>query len=319
VVSTLSWIGWLAARDMRQVRATGVAIVLLGASGGILAASAPAAIAFVGVAGIGAALAYELPVAVALAAIGPVANLISAAVQHSTYVTVAGSTATALGGLVIGVARRQAEERATQQAMVTVERERAELLAERNRLGREIHDVLAHTLGAVSVQIEALDAVIDTDSSAQLHDRVQATRRLVTQGLSEVRRAVSALRDDTPPLAQQLKEVCETSGAELVVTGTPRTLTAHVALALLRIAQEGLTNAAKHAPGGRATVTLAFTPGAATLSVDNEVGHGGVHPHAGSGGGFGLQGMRERVLLLGGELEAGPAGPGWSVQATLPA
>jgi signal transduction histidine kinase len=92
-----------------------------------------------------------------------------------------------------------------------------------------------------------------------------------------------------------------------------------VSLALYRIAQESLTNAAKHAPGATGTVELAFIPGAIRLTVTNGPSTDGPSGLATDGGGYGLQGMRERVLLLGGELEAGPTAHGWLVRAKLPA
>jgi len=321
-----SWVGWLVAQDRGRPVVTAGALVVLAAAGGTLAPIAPAAIAFAVVAGVGAAMAFELPLAVMLVAVAPVAQLISASVQHRSLVPVGGCVAAALGGLTIGLARRQAQLRTEQLALVRVERERAELehdraelLGERNRLAREIHDVLAHTLGAVSVQIEALDSVVDSQDAEQLHARVQSTRRLVTQGLDEARRAISALRDDAPPLVQQLKELCAGSDAELSTAGEVRPLTPHVSLALFRIAQEALTNAAKHAPGAPVSVSLQFSPGAVSLGVANGRGSGQAAALGASGGGYGLQGMRERVLLLGGTVETGPSGEGWLVVATVPA
>jgi signal transduction histidine kinase len=105
----------------------------------------------------------------------------------------------------------------------------------------------------------------------------------------------------------------------LTFAGEARPVTPHVSLALFRIAQESLTNATKHAPGAAAAVTVHFIPGAVTLQVRNERGGDVASPVATSGGGYGLQGMRERVLLLGGTLEAGPTDDGWLVDATLPA
>ena len=93
-------------------------------------------------------------------------------------------------------------------------------------------------------------------------------------------------------------------------------------MALYRVAQEALTNVAKHAPGAPTEVDLAFVDGQVRLAVRN--GPGG-HPSNGSGklhrsgAGYGLQGIRERVLLLGGQVEAGPAGDGWQVEAEVPA
>jgi signal transduction histidine kinase len=326
VVAVTAWIGWLVARAEDRKVATGTALVCLGAAGGALAPIAPAAIAFSAVAGVGAAMAFDLPVAVMFGAAGPAAHLVAAAAYGHSFTPVAGSAAAAMGGLVIGTSRRQVHEQAEQKAQVAVERERAsvehdraELLAERNRLAREIHDVLAHTLGALSVQLEALNSGVGTEDSQQLHEGLGQTRRLVTEGLREARRAVTALRDDAAPLPEQLKELCTESGAELSIIGAYRALTPHVALALYRIAQEALTNATKHAPGAPVSVELAFTPGAVRIVVVNAEPVGPSRADTGDGGGYGLQGMRERVLLLGGVFDAGPSAPGWRVEAKLPA
>jgi signal transduction histidine kinase len=321
-----SWVSWLVNRDRGNQTLTAVSLICLAVAGGILAPIAPAAIAVAAVVGVGAAMAFNPPVALGLVAVGPLTHLIAATIDHRSLVVVTGSAAAALGGIVIGVSRRQSQLRTEQLALVTLERqraevehERAELLGERNRLAREIHDVLAHTLGAVSVQVAALDAVIDRESSEAVHARLQDTRRLVVQGLDEARRAVSALRDDAPALAEQLKELCARMDVPLTLAGETRPVTPHVALALFRIAQESLTNASKHAPGAAANVSVHFTPGAVSLQVRNERGHDVASPLATTGGGYGLQGMRERVLLLGGTLEAGPTDDGWLVEATLPA
>jgi signal transduction histidine kinase len=325
-VVVVSWGAWLMGRDRGNTVLTMAGLVSLAVAGGALAPIAPVAIAVAAVVGVGASMAFNLPVALGLAAIAPLTDLIAAAIGHRSLVVVTATVAAALGGLVMGFSRRQSQARVEQVALVTLERERAEvehqraeLLGERNRLAREIHDVLAHTLGAVSVQIGALDAVVDTETSEAIHARLQDTRHLVVQGLDEARRAVSALRDDAPALTEQLKELCAGGGVPLHIAGEARPLTAHVSLALFRIAQESLTNASKHAPGSPVAVTITFTPGAVSLQVGNDRGRSEVSPLAGTGGGYGLQGMRERVLLLGGTLEAGPTDDGWLVDATLPA
>jgi signal transduction histidine kinase len=195
-------------------------------------------------------------------------------------------------------------------------------LAERNRIGREIHDVLAHSLGALSVQLEAADALLENGAdAAAVRPLLQQARRFSVEGLSETRAAVHALRDEPVALAEQLTALAQADGAELTVTGTSRSLPPDAALALYRAAQEALSNARKHAPG--AAVSLCLTFGAATtvLLVTN-----GPSPAternadlSRSGSGFGLRGMRERVELLGGEVRAESHEQGFTLRVAVPA
>ncbi|HTW10153.1 MAG TPA: histidine kinase, partial [Acidimicrobiales bacterium] len=207
-----------------------------------------------------------------------------------------------------------------EKAHTEVERARAEILAERNRLAREIHDVLAHTLAALSVQLEALSAVADTEGApAPVVAQLDQTRQLVREGLEEARGAVRALRDDVPALVDQLGALCAQWGAKLAVTGQPRAIPADASVALYRVAQEAFTNAAKHAPGAVVRVDVSFEPRSVGLSVHNSVSLAEERPLSNTGGGFGLQGIRERVMLVGGAVDAGPAAGGWRVQARVPA
>jgi signal transduction histidine kinase len=173
-IVVVSWVAWLVNRDRGNRLLTAVSLICLAVAGGILAPLAPAAMAVAAVAGVGAAMAFSPPVALSVAAVGPLTHLTAAALDHRSLVLATGSAAAALGGIVIGVSRRQSQLRLEQAALVTLERQRAEveheradLLGERNRLAREIHDVLAHTLGAVSVQVAALDAVVDSERPAR--------------------------------------------------------------------------------------------------------------------------------------------------------
>lgn len=319
-----AWFFWSTGRGPKRAQA--VAFVWLGAAGGATAVFAPLALAFVGSAALGAAMALELPVALGTAVVGPAVLGVVALVEGSSVTLVLGGVAASLAGLVLGVGRRQNAERAAQAALVAVEHERAEVeheraevLAERNRLAREVHDILAHTLGALSVQLEALDAQLGSlpEAPGFLRQGLQRTKSLAADGLVEARRAVRALRDDAPPLGDQLVKLCELRGAELVVSGAPRDLPPEATLALYRAAQESLTNAAKHAPGAPVVLRLCFDASSVSLAVENEPG---IAPSelAHTGGGYGIDGIRERVRLLGGDVAAGPSGQGWRVEARLP-
>jgi signal transduction histidine kinase len=163
----------------------------------------------------------------------------------------------------------------------------------------------------------------DLERAVDLLNRAQRT---AAEGLAETRRALQALRSDTPPLADALDEL----GSEhqrhyltpvtLEVSGRPRPLTPDASLALTRAAQESLINAAKHAPRQPVLVRLDFTGRPATLTVLNPLATGdSTQPWLETAnGGYGLDGMRERLRLIGGSLEARAADGNWVVTAQVP-
>jgi signal transduction histidine kinase len=233
------------------------------------------------------------------------------------------------GRLVLGY-QVQAEQAAALLAnaeQLRTEQSRAAALDERNRIAREIHDVLAHSLGSLGVQIQAARAVLtDLDDPERAVDLLDRAKRSAAEGLAETRRALQALRSDTPPLAAALDEL----GAEhrrhystpvtLEVSGRPRPLSPDASLALTRAAQESLVNAAKHAPRQPVLVRLDFTGEPTTLTVLNALASGDSAPPRlqTANGGYGLAGMRERLLLIGGSLEARAADGNWVVTARVP-
>lgn len=211
------------------------------------------------------------------------------------------------------VQARQTEQLLEQTRLAQSEHARAATLEERGRIARDLHDVLAHSLGALSVQLEVAEALLEErgDTAGAL-ERVRRSRRLAVQGLTEARNAVAALRADAVPelpaaLAGQAEQHEKDHGTavQLTVTGHPRKLDSAVTVALLGAAREALTNAAKHAPGQTVEMRL----DGVRLSVRNK----GVT----SGEGFGLTGMRERLALVGGTLTAGPDGDDWLVVAEV--
>ncbi|MFD3589331.1 sensor histidine kinase [Streptomyces sp. NPDC058683] len=242
---------------------------------------------------------------------------------------IVGWTAMLVAGHLAATTRRslriqqaQAEELLAQNQRMQQERERAAELGERTRIAREIHDVLAHSLGALAVQLDVTDSLLTAEPprTEQAVERVRKARRLAVDGLTETRRAIEALRADTPPLPDALRTlVADQDTATLHVRGTPRTLTAEVTLALLRVAQEALANAAKHAHGRPVAMALRYDADTVGLVVTSGTG-GPDGPFAavpGVSGGYGLAGMRERLLLIGGDLTAGPVDGGWRVHAEV--
>nr|WP_246596834.1 histidine kinase [Streptomyces aurantiacus] len=200
---------------------------------------------------------------------------------------------------------------------------RTAVLTERGRIARDVHDVLAHSLAGINMQLELADALLDTGDLGKVREANDKAHSMVKESLKQAQWTVYALREDALPLLDSLTAMVESSGHRdaLTVTGTVRELSAQVTQNLLRIAQEALTNAARHAPGADARVELTFDAASTTLRILNGPAAGEVT--AGVGSGMGLIGMRERVALLGGTMTAGPVteGPdqgGWQVEAVIP-
>ncbi|MFF0449267.1 sensor histidine kinase [Streptomyces sp. NPDC004609] len=243
---------------------------------------------------------------------------------------VLGTVITAAGMLLGGCTLRQdAEARGAGFRLLAQERaaRRAEAvsaaLAERARIAREIHDVLAHSLSAQLVHLEAARIQIERGPEGpfrdQILERVVAARGMAREGLAETRQALSALRGEMVPVEDYLREIAAEDGAETVVAGERRPLPAEASQAVRRVAQEALTNARKHAPGARVRMTFAYEEGGVTLEVRNWGTTASGGELGASGSGYGLLGMRERAELLGGALEAGPEGEGFMVRLRVQA
>lgn len=328
IAATAGWIGWLAGRGRDVPTVAVVSIATFGLAGGALSVFTSLGLVFVGVSALGATMAWEPREAVWVALSGPSAMAVSLAVTGKSVAYLGAGASAVLAGGAMGFSRRQSLQGAAREAEVQVsearadaERARAELLAGRNHMARELHDVLAHTLSALSLQLEALDAVVTSGGDAR--DQLDLVKRLVRDGLDEARGAVRALREDSPSLEDALAALAKDRGAALEVSGQPRRVTPEVGLALYRVAQEALTNVIKHAPGALAEMTLEFADGSVSLAVVDEYSTvpTDVHrsPLSETGGGYGIQGIKERILLLGGRVDAGPTGNGWRVHAEVPA
>lgn len=197
---------------------------------------------------------------------------------------------------------------------------------ERERIARELHDIVSHGLSAMVVQAAAAAELVDRSPEAAR----QAMHEVQTTGaaaMTEMRHMLGLMRgDDALGRRPQpaLDDVHELVAAEqsagrsvnLTVRGTPRELPRGLALSLFRIVQESLTNVRKHANGSRCKVTIAYT----STGVEVDIVDDGVGPSAPTDPGFGIIGMRERARLYGGSLDAGPRSPegGWIVRATFP-
>ena len=205
----------------------------------------------------------------------------------------------------------------------------AAVAAERARLARELHDIIAHCVSVMVVQAGAAEEIIDRQP-----DRArEALRAVGTSGraaLADLRTLLGLLRDGelAPALAPQpgigdlgtLAAQVRAAGlpVHLSVEGEPYDLPPGIGLAVFRIVQEGLTNTLKHAGAAQATVVVRYLPGSLQVSVTDD--GRGISDAGQEGTGHGVPGMRERVSLYGGELQAGPLpGSGYQLLARLPA
>ncbi|MFI5824083.1 sensor histidine kinase [Streptomyces rishiriensis] len=220
-------------------------------------------------------------------------------------------------------AAEAARLRAEQTALLA-EADRAQAVtAERARMAREFHDMVANHLSAIAIHSTAALSLDDPDTSRQA---LTVIRENSVAGLAEMRRLIGILRDgsgDREPAAaptldglRALVDGARANGLDVSLDADHGTVPAPVEFAAYRIVQESLTNALKHACPGRVTVRLVQRDGALDLRVRSPYGHRG-GPRA-PGSGAGLVGMRERAALLGGTFAAGPEGSRWTVHAVLP-
>jgi signal transduction histidine kinase len=192
----------------------------------------------------------------------------------------------------------------------------AAALEERGRIAREMHDVLAHSLAGLSLQLQAVRAVAGRQGvGPAVLEPLDRAAELARTGVDEAKAAVSALRD-TPPLGlDDLPLLIERfpGDATLVTTGSPLAVDPVLGHALYRAVQESLTNAARYAPGSPVRVELSWEPSGPVIAITDEGPAPGHLPEP-SGGGYGLRGMQERLAAAGGQQTAGPFGDGWRVQ-----
>jgi signal transduction histidine kinase len=339
-VCAVAWIGWILSDGRDQLMTWSLAV--MGGAGGVLAGLSPN----------GPAVAVGC-----VATFSAGARLSTAASLGVTAETVAGFLATGLvtgvptaellgyawafiGLWTVALTRNEFLVRAVQAERTLAETRRvreaetqAAAYAERTRIARDLHDVLAHSLAAVSVNLQAAEGLLASGTlpadNPELAKAIQCISRagtLTRDGLAAAKRAVLALRDDAGPLSDRLASLAEqyrTAGDPAVtfeVSGEGRQVPAEVSQAVYRTAQEALTNARKHAPGQPVTIRLGYEPSEVTLTVVNPIpplrAQG---PLAGTGAGFGLVGLTERAALAGGTFEAGPDAGSWRVNLRIPA
>jgi signal transduction histidine kinase len=205
----------------------------------------------------------------------------------------------------------------------------AAALAERTRIAGELHDVLAHSLSALAIQLQGARKLAGREQVSEgLRATIERSAELTKAGLADARQAVGALRGDRLPTLDQLSALVEDfrrdtgADATLRIDGTCRALPAEASLALFRGAQEALTNISRYAPGAATCVVVSYRPDRTVVTVED---HAGPAPRprsallAEAGGGHGLTAMRERAQRAGGTARAGPTADGWLVELEVPA
>ncbi len=264
--------------------------------------------------------------------------------KAGTQVAVAGTIQTMLSVAIIlalgdwARTRRQygaaIEENARLQEAEREERSRRAVEDERERIARELHDIVTHHVSVIVIQAGAGLTALDRRPEGA-RTALQAIDRTSREALTDMRRMLGILGDapGSPapgdearapmPRLERLGQLIEEVRAaglpvELSLDGDRRPLDAGVELSAYRIIQEALTNALKHARGARAQIRLAYEPGAIDIEVTDQGGAGERDLGRSASGGRGLIGMRERVALYGGEFHAGPTPTGFRVHARLP-
>jgi signal transduction histidine kinase len=343
-LAVVAWLVWTIRPDRPGVTPE---LYVMAAAGGLLVEASPqtAASVFVFVAVVVAGARVELPRAAPVLLVGTLAVAVSDLIYNGSAL---GLLAYVLGfavALLGASTARQRVVRAEQAELLLAQTQRsheeqlrAARLEESTRIARDIHDVLAHTLAGLAIQLEATGALLEQGADRDvLLARVHRAHELARDGLAETRRAVGALRGDAVSAPAGIEALVAEyragadAPAELTIEGDPARLSGRTGEAALRVVQEALTNVRKHAPGAEVRVTIHAGESAddeVVLVVDDRpvaaqpAGPSGVVRGKGlaaTGGGYGLQGMRERAELLGGTLSAGGVNGGWRVELRLPA
>ncbi len=333
VLAAICWATGLS-RHIRDVRVVVPALIMLGICGAALdwpQSDGPGFVAgYMALAG----LALRVSRTTALLAGAPIVASIAVSDAHEAPNPASTVLAVALGAGFLFVtsvlaavsqdAHHRAEALLAQQSAIREAREQMAALAERARMTRELHDILAHCLSSLSLQLETARLLAaDTAADARLAEQITQARQLACDGMLNAQRAVQALRGGAVPGLARLPELISDMAARLQMpiefrtAGTPRPLDPEAQLAAYRTVQEALTNVAKHAGRG-ATVLVRLTWAADSLDV-SIADRGGDGVSAGlASGGLGLASMAERAALHGGQLTAGASDDGFTVQLTLP-
>jgi signal transduction histidine kinase len=339
VVCVVAWFSWIVFPGRLDGTVITPDMYVLAAAGGFLAEASPssAASAFAFVAVIAAAVRVDLERAWPVTALAAVSLSAAVLIYDNHAIAALAYSLGFVGSMLAASNARQVRLRADQAELLLAQTQRsaeeqlrAARLEESTRIAREIHDVLAHALAGLTIQLEATTALIENgaDSDTVLA-RVRRAHELAREGLRETRRAVGALRGDANSVPEALQALAAEyrSAAEqpaaLILTGDRARLAGDAGQAVLRTVQEAMTNVTKHARGAEVSITVGAGQAGEGMTAVIENRLGAVPVAAGSlaasGGGYGLTGMRERAAALGGTLAAGPSEDGWRVALELPA
>jgi signal transduction histidine kinase len=271
----------------------------------------------------------SLPAAAALGCVAVLSPVAVALVQDPSEINVAIwmlgiAFPWALGRTLVRQGKLAAELESTRQELA-----RQALLAERRGIARDIHDFVGHGLAAVLVQVTSARHVLRRDQAAA-EEALRSAEEVGRRSMQELRRTVGLLRSEDDagvaaplPSAREIPALVDRSrdaglAIELRVRGDLSQVPDGVGLALYRIAQEALANATRHAPRARTVLGLELADGEVRLLAETSgpaSSAPGVDPERPR---YGLVGMRERAIALGGELSAGPTSDGWQVSCRLP-
>ena len=330
----------------RGVAAQAAVIGLIGGCGVALAALQPrGAVELAASMGVWIA-AVRLPPVAAAATAGTITAALAVAIfltQHPAVLPAVAATLLCLLLAVTGQFIRRGREGQDRTELLLAQLEDARdaqaaaaALAERSRIAGEMHDVLAHSLSGLAIQLQGARKLAEREPvSTGLRAAIERSAELAKAGLADARQAVGALRGGRLPTLEQLGALVEDfrrdtgTDATLRVDGTRRSLPAEASLALFRGAQEALTNIARYAPGATTAVTVRYQADRTSLTVENHTRRpeNGTSPAvqpqhpilAGASGGHGLAAMCERTQRVGGTARAGPTAGGWLVELEVPA
>jgi signal transduction histidine kinase len=272
--------------------------------------------------------AKTLIAAVALGAFAAVSPVVVSVIQDPSEINVGVWILGVVFPWAIGRALARQAQLAAQLEATRRELAQQALLSERRRIARDVHDFVGHGLAAVMLQITSARHVLRRDPAAA-EEALRSAEEVGRRSMQELRRTVSLLRSDEdtalapPPSATEISTLVEQAriaglAVELQTRGDLSAIPPSTGVALYRIAQEALANAARHAPHARTVLGLELVNGRVRFVAETTGPAVATPPTEVRGRGYGLIGMRERASALGGELAAGPTPSGWRVSCELP-